>query len=389
MPVLAALPLALGDGGSATAALLASLAARHGWLRGAVILPEAFARDLALAVLAVGVVLQVAAGFAVRRFLLRLAPQAAATAGGLVFALSPVFAPAGLGAGSPWLGCAAPLLLIAAERLAAPRVPGDGGVAGTCLGLLSLALFGVAPLVLASGLAASWAVARIATRPAGRRGAALRFAACTLFGVVIAWPVAAAVDGFAASFAGRGGAVFELSALGAWLAERLGDLPAHDALRVARALAATLAPMLGILPAALLGLAGRRGAALRAALGFAFVATLLGTAARLVGLRDAAPLLLLPLALLGGVAVADAARGAPAAPILRIAAAITALALALWVLRLGTPHPATCAIGAAAALAVTAAAARPRPLALLLPLAVWAGAVPPVAASVGALPAGW
>lgn len=388
MPVLAALPLALGHGGNTTASLLASLAARSGWLHGAVVMPETFARDLALLALAAGVALQIAAGFAVRRFLGRIAPDPAAVAGGLVFALSPPFAPAGLGTGSPWLGCAAPLLLIAAERLAAPRAPGEGGIVGTCLGLLSLALFGVAPLLLAGGLAAAWAAARIATRPAARRGPVLRFAVATLFGVVIAWPVAAAVDGVAGALAGTGGLGSELSALGAWLGDRIEDLRPADPLRTARALAAVLTPVLGVLPAALLALARRRAAPLRAALGLAFLATALAVAARLVGLRDAAPMLLLPLALLAGIAVADAARGQAAGPAARIAAVIASVALALGALRLGVSHPALCAIGAGSSLAV-AAARRPLALAVLLPIAAWAGAAVPVAAALGVLPAGW
>ena len=380
LPVAAALPLILTGGGTAAAAMYAELAAEAGWLKGALVLPERLARDVGLFLLAVHLALQVSAGFATRRLLVRIGLDRAAVAGALFFTFAPPLVPGVAGEGAA-LGASVALLLLATERCLAPRFRGEGGPLALAAAIIALGMFGD-PTQLEEGgaLALLWSLGRLATPlPLGRVRAVARLLGGAAFGLVVAVPLNTALNA-AAGVIGLAQAESAARSLGAWLGW-LTPLPAWDL----QPLAAAAAPALPLLAAAALGVAGRRSWPIRAALGVAalLAAALITWRVQAAG-ENAGPVLFLALAVLASIAVRDAAQRRPAAMPLRIgvgAATVAAAVAIAWALP-GREIRFLALGEAAAALLALALARRPATLWLAVLAGVLAGYETPLVAAI-------
>lgn len=379
LPVAAALPLILTGGGTAAAAMYAELASEAGWLKGALVLPERLARDLGLFLLAVHLALQISAGFAVRRLLVRIGLDGAAVAGALFFMFAPPLVPGVAGEGAA-LGASVALLLLATERCAAPRHAGEGGPLALAAAVIALGMFGdPTQLEEGGGLALLWSLGRLATPlPLGRVRAVARLLGGAAFGLLVAIPLNTALNA-AAGIVGLAQAESAAQSLGAWLGW-LAPLPAWDL----RPLAGAAAPTLPLLAVAVLGVSRQRGWPIRAALGVAAVLTaaLLTWRTQAAG-ENAGPVLFLALALLAAIAIRDAQQRRPAAPTLRIGIGVATVAVAAAIAA-APGHAIRWVAPAEAAVALLALACAGRPA--LLWVAVLAGLLAgyetPLAASI-------
>ena len=380
LPIAAALPLILTGGGTAAAAMYAELAAQAGWLKGALILPERLARDVGLFLLAVHLALQVSAGFATRRLLVRIGLDRAAAAGALFFVFTPPLLPGAAGDGAA-LGASVALLLLATERCLAPRFPGEGGALALAAAVIALGMFGdPTQLEEGGGLALLWSLGRLSTPlPQTRVRATARLLTGAAFGLLVAVPLNAALNSVAGAV-GLSQAESAAQSFGAWLGW-LTPPPTWDL----RPLAMAAAPTLPLLAAAALGVGARRGWPIRAALGVAaLLAAILSTWRAQAAGENAGPVLFLAVGVLAAIAIRDAEQGRPASLRLRIGVALGTIAAATaiaWLLP-GREIRLVAVGEAAVALLALTVVRRPATLWLTVLAGVLAGYETPLVASI-------
>ena len=349
--------------------MYATLLASPAWLHGGLLIPDRIARDIGLVGLAFHLALQVSAGFATRRLLVRIGLDRAALAGALFFVFAPGFVPGA--AGEADVGAAVALLLLAAERCAAPRFAGERGVLALAVMVFGVAVCGRPVAEEAGALAVLWSLGRLAASPPrGRRRAVLRLVAGAALGLIVAVPLVGTVGAIDRTF-GLSDVEVDAQGLGLWLGW-LHPRPAWDP----RPLAAALTPALPLLALAILGCAHRRGRPIRAAL----AATVLLTSAAMARHAQAASgnggsVLFLALAVLAAIAIRDGERARPAAPMLRagVAVAMVAVAAAAALLLPGREMRFLVPGETACALLALCAAARPAVVTPVVLLGVLAG----------------